>query len=303
MSYRGTIAIREGGVARYFGTGIDDPLPYLFWPLERLKEAAFSSRFEFQRLNTAWDESGLLADEDEKQLLYFGGESDWEIGFRQVLDAFLEYALWPGWDVRFCPRHLVDFGLALGVERTALLWRRDEAPDLHDLKYWIGDESRIDGLNEGEIGSLLMVRRGGQDYLHTVDSMYVTDILDHGEELIAPLSRPGVPRYVSGTDGDGLCSSALIDCDERRLTYWYVDEDRPPEYFERFWPGWELVDLADDYRAFSRATDGAVSFDETVDMDRAIRGIRACNRDDYGNPTVPEDRLESLLSSFRVAYG
>lgn len=123
-----------------------------------------------------------------------------------------------------------------------------------------------------------MIRGGGESYLHTIDSMYVTDILDHGEKLIASPSRHGVPYYVSGIDGDGLCSSALIDCDRRRLTYCYVDEDRPPEYLARFWAGWEIVDLLDDYQSFSHATDGVVTFDESIDMGRAKAGIRDATR-------------------------
>ena len=77
-------------------------------------------------------------DADGKQLLYFGSDdSTWEIGFRKVLDAFLERSLWPGWNVRFCPRHLVDFAEALGLESPMTPWLGD-APDLYDLKYWIG---------------------------------------------------------------------------------------------------------------------------------------------------------------------
>ncbi len=149
-----------------------------------------------------------------------------------------------------------------------------------------------------------MVRKGGAHYLHTIDSMYVTDILDHGEELVAPLLKPGLDKLVSGIDGDGFCSSALIDCDGRTLTYWYVDEDRPPEYFQRFWLGWELVDIQDDYQAFSKATDGIVTFDESIDMERAIAGIRARNHiDAYDDkPTIPPEKFESMLLSFLAGY-
>ena len=304
MSYRASIVIREGGKSSFHGLSLYDPLPYLFLRPGQLKAFADSTRFDLSGLNNAWSETGILMDADGKQLLYFGSDdSTWEIGFRKVLDAFLERSLWPGWNVRFCPRHLVDFAEALGLESPMTPWLGD-APDLYDLKYWIGSESRLDSLNDGEISSAIMVRKGGAHYLHTIDSMYVTDILDHGEELVAPLLKPGLDKLVSGIDGDGLCSSALIDCDGRTLTYWYVDEDRPPEYFQRFWPGWELVDIQDDYQAFSKATDGIVTFDESIDMERAIAGIRACNHIDVydDKPTIPPEKFESMLLSFLAGY-
>ncbi|WP_251158076.1 hypothetical protein [Caniella muris] len=304
MSCKGSIVIRDNGETRYFSTGAYNPLSYLFLSQEKLKEKAQYGRLEFQKLNSAWDETGVLMDADERQLLYFGGECAWEIGFRKVLNAFLEHTLWPGWKVRFCPKGIVDFAQALDMGPLAMPWLDGTPPDLYDLRYWIADESSIDSPDMGEIESLLMIRVGGERCLHGIRSMYVCDILDHGEDLIAPLSKRGFRRYVSGIDGDGLCSSALIDCDEKRLTYWYVDEERPPEYFARFWPGWEIVDLADDYRSFSLASGGAVMFDESLDMDRAIAGIRACNHDiDISDkPLIPEEELEALLSSFLAEY-
>lgn len=134
MSYRGSIVVREGGTTRYFSTRAYDSLSYLFLSEQELKKAAESGCIELRGLDFAWSETGVLMDADGKQLLYFGGESTWETGFRKVLNAFLGHALWPGWTVRFCPRHLVDFGKALGMSRMTLLRGLDDKPDLYDLK-------------------------------------------------------------------------------------------------------------------------------------------------------------------------
>lgn len=65
-----------------------------------------------------------------------------------------------------------------------------------------------------------------------------------------------------------------------------------------------MVDLQDDYQAFSKATDEIVAFDESIDMERAIAGIRACNHIDVydDKPTIPPEKFESMLSSFLAGY-
>lgn len=299
MSNRAIFVARESGVTRFFAKHVYDPRSCLLMGQDGLGTfMRVGPGDELARLDDVWGDAGVLMDADARRLLYFGGECAWEIGAREVLNAFLAAEVWPGWDVRFCPRCLADFARALDLEPEA---SRPAADGSH-LLAWDALRPSVDSAVPGEVGSLVLIRRDGASFVHTLDTMFATDLLDYGERLVDELSTPGFDRWTSGIDGDGICSALVVDCDRRRLTCWYVDADDLPGSFARFWPNWEIVDLADDRRALTRATGGAVAFDESVDLDRALASIRAFALDGEEGPQMPEGRFESLLASFLVDW-
>ncbi|WP_058986136.1 hypothetical protein [Hugonella massiliensis] len=297
MSYPATVVFKRDGRTEYFVSSIYEPADYLLESTEALRDTFAKSDRASRGLNSAYSDSGILVDEDSRSLLYFGGEIEWEIGLRTVLRAFISQEVKPGWTVRFCPKLLNDFADHLSQVHPydpSL----DHGPYLNDLDYWIGGKSRCDQLADSELVSLAVVKIKGCTAVHTVDSMYITDILDHGEDLLTCLAGPGVGPMTSGIDGDGAVSGFFADADERRLSYWYVNEDKPQSYYERFWRGWALDDLRDDYRAFARAAGGAVAFDEKIDRERSIRYLRSINKREDGTNAIPPDRFENMLERF-----
>lgn len=304
MGYPANVVIRKDGYTEYILTHVYDPLPDLLLGPDRLVAHHKEHNSCFAKsIGYGWSDSGILADFDTLTLLYFGGDNTWEIGARKVWDAFLSMYVWPGWSVRCAPRELLEFAEELG----------DEVPNLVDAhpfidrdtleRYWVNCEyGCMDG---GKTSSLIVLRKGGKETIHSFDTIFITDILDHGEELVGMLDVPGIERQHSGIDGDGICSSILIDADQKAVVYWAVSQDKPQWYYAEIWNGWDLVDLGEDYRRFSEEYCDVVTWNEDIDLGRCVRWIRQANVswDFIDGPTIEECVLDKMISSFLEDLG
>ncbi len=305
MSYPANVVIRKNGHKKYMATHLYDPLPHLLLGPERLPDL---EQEKCERISDGicygWNNSGILMDFDTKTLLYFGGDNDWEIGARHVWDAFLSTQIWKGWTIRFAPRELCEFATALGDKiPDHLLFNatgiRHEI-DYDTLKtYWINPNH--DNMDSDNISSLIVLRKDKQEIIHSFAHFEITDALDHGEALISLLDTPGISRQKSSIDGYGICSSILIDVDDKLVAYWSVDQPNPQCYYAAIWKGWKVVDLGEDYRSFSSYYCDAAVFDEEINLKSCIKWIRRANNAvDYFNnePVIEASKMEHMLTSF-----
>ena len=212
MSWPATVAIKRDGRTHYMGTGIYDPVPKLAMGPEKLADNYLRHGEDLGALCIGWSDSGILVDFDANLLLYFGGESDSELGFRKVLNAYLMTGPWKGWYVRYAPREMVDFALELGVDWPAMSWLDSGSTEL-DLgtvvNYWLKKGVCMD---TEKASSAMIMRSRGKDIVHVFDSYNITSILDHGETLIEFLDCPGVERRAQHRWRSGL----LHPCRSRR---------------------------------------------------------------------------------------
>lgn len=308
MSYLANVVIRKNGHKKYLATHLYDPLPQLLLGPERLP-GLYLEKCErtMDGIGYGWNNSGILMDFDTKTLLYFGGDNEWEIGSRHVWNAFLSTQIWKGWTIRFAPRELCEFAIALGDKIPDHLL--DVTDIRHEVDYntlktrWINPG--YSNMDSNNVSSLIILRKNQKEIIHSFINYEITEVLDHGETLISLLDTPGIARQNSSIDGNGICSSILIDADSKLVAYWSVDQPNPQRYYEAIWDGWNVVDLGEDYRHFSSDYCNAAIFDEEINLKNCIKWVRRANNtvDYFNEPAFEAKQIEEMLTSFLKLLG
>lgn len=172
--------------------------------------------------------AGVLMDLDARRLLFFLGGCAYTPGLlRHYLRLLRHY--WPGWDVRWADRGIIDIAVAVGVDPDSV--RREERESDYVPRPLATEPPEF-------VGTLITVVRSGTVADYGFEE-YLTEVLAHGPGLVDALQgRDNVPLI----EHDDLEGGALLDADRREAWVWWRSkhDERRLNRIARLWPGWAV---------------------------------------------------------------
>lgn len=203
-----------------------------------------------QLMNNVWAEGGILFNADERQMLFWGGDSIAAYPYLRRPLLKLLPMLWQGWSIDWAMYGVADLADALGWDVWEVLKDMSD-----DTDFLTGSGPVIETLHsQQETDMLISVRsRTGEvrDYRVSPDgnfddSLYYLArpylLLSHGPELLSLLATYSTTPLPKEGRQQVPHSGAFIDEEIHTLWIWQ-SEILDPRYLEaltRRWPGWQI---------------------------------------------------------------
>lgn len=206
-----------------------------------------------QLMNNVWAEGGILFNADERQMLFWGGDSIAAYPYLRRPLLKLLPALWQGWSIDWAIHGVADLAYALGWD----VWKVLE-DDFDDTDFLQGhgavvtEAQLMDSLLADGAKSLITIRRKNgevRDYFFSAhpslgEAFFSPEpykMLSLGPQLITFLdAQSTAPLPLEGSEQEPD-KGALID--EETYTLWVWDNELDPRYQEaiaRRWPEWQV---------------------------------------------------------------
>lgn len=230
MGSRASFAtVRDGRTRLYYSHWAATTLPQtlVFGPEYALRYIEGLAPAE-DLLDEVWCEGAVLLDLDARRLTFFCDDSRYTPGLLPYYLRLLRH-YWPGWEVRWADRGVIDVAVALGLDPDSVRSETDEDDFVPEPL----------GVEPPEyVNTLVTVRRAGvvSDYGFET---YVTKVLAHG---------PGLVDALQGLDDttpvgeDDLEDGAFLDADRKEMWVWWrhTGDERHVGRLARLWPGWTV---------------------------------------------------------------
>lgn len=202
-----------------------------------------------RRAGIQWAEGEgcLIADYDDKVVIFFGGDIECSYWSQQsLMEGIASAPCWQGWDARWAYKGLLDVARYL-----------DQVPELlgcpwHgkvDMEGCLLLEDAVTS-DTHRAASVIAIKEDEKVNLYPLDTMFPEDMLHYGESNLASiLSSQGACNGINLDDFD-LVRGFLIDKDAMTVTFWGLCCELVPGHLEEAWPGWKAIDLEGDRQAF-----------------------------------------------------
>jgi len=245
-------------------------------------------------LDQAWCEGGILLDLDRRLLLFFGGENlPYDFTLKETFLKLLPYN-WSGWETHWAKRGIVDLAEYVGhdlndviskVEQKKLSYEKaqkfiSEPISIHYAKVLISIAD-----NNGCGAALCMDTHGWGHYLSL------------GEELLALIKDVTSRQTIEIGYDEGVQEGFHIDAVNKRLLVWDMSSYGVwnPDAIKQQWPGWEVVDLLDDFLHHLRLLGSRVSL-ESVDENSVLETLKGIVCAEEREASAYTSSLEALVS-------
>ncbi len=225
-------------------------------------------------LDNVWCEGGAVIDHDRRVLLWFGGEDIMWDPVERSIHARAMAHVWAGWEIRWARGGVVDLASYVGVSTGSLRSDRStgeypglrvdvENPSYNDVAVSITDTSGIGAL-----------RAGGDVEDLELGAGQLPELLGH--QRSNNITFDDLPRF-----------GVHIELEPKRLALWTCNNTEADfGTLATVWPGWEIVDLDDDFQQHLRLAKGTLSW-PTPDRAKAWSELLSSLRAAHQAPSNP----------------
>lgn len=234
------VVIRDGQWQLYYDHWCANRLDReLFWGPELATEFA-QARGPVDRvsgwLDDVWCEGGAVIDHDRHVLVWFGGEDLMGDPVRRAVHAQAMAHVWEGWEIRWARGGIVDLATYVGAPTEDLRTGRGTDSEYRGLSVDIEDPKYNDvAASIVDVSGLRALRLSGE----------IEDV----EFGLGQLSRLlEYPRSEDVRFDDLPQFGVHLEVESRRLSLWAGNNTEADfVHLAAAWPGWEIVDLDDDF--------------------------------------------------------
>ena len=241
----------------------------VFWGPEHLFEWIMSHPNEEPEpwLDERWCEGGVLLDLDSRLLLFFGGEELlFDFTLKETFLKMLPYN-WTGWEIRWAKRGIVDLTEYVGHDLDDVIVEFE-----HEI---LSHEKAREYLQTGEWPREVLISLTDNNGCSVALCAERGNYLSLGEKLLV-LLRPVLTEQTIEIGYDaGVQEGFHLDVVNKRLMFWDVTtySGRYLDFLKQQWPGWDVVDLQDDFLQHVRLLGNRVSF-ESVDENSVLEQLK-----------------------------
>jgi hypothetical protein len=214
--------------------------------------------------NKTWAEGGVVIDDYRHQLLFFcGSDLLFDIPLRRLYLKLIRH-VWKGWEIQWAHDGILDIAAYVGYPRRDLFESYDPGPE--DTALHEPDEPE-------QIKIVASIRTDNDIFRFLPLDGFLEDILLGGESLVEAMRERAhlSPLFLADLDIDFPISGFHIDLVTKKLSFWSADAAGITDNLPRYWPGWQIDWLKDNYEAHVSLTQNRLSLPTISDENLLVQ--------------------------------
>lgn len=274
------VVIEEEGYSLYYSHWCANTLPSdLFWgPNASLKFIQKQRPMPDKNwLDTIWAEGGVVYDDHQQILLFYGGEDIlFDIPLRNLYLEIMQHN-WPGWELRWAHQGIVDLAAYVGISAEKVY-----APDELDKQILDGQLDTQTSFAQKPVQKRWISTIGTVKFEDKTVWVFPISLvgnqswryLAQGSKLLKFTMDRRVHQSVDLNEWATHFPVAGFHLDEssKTLTLWHANEMYISPQRASVWEGWQIKDIGDNYLQHLSLAEGAFQFPK-VDEEKLLEQL------------------------------